>query len=177
MPINDYTLRLIKPASLKCTSQRTPYYYCVDSNDIYCFSRSADTKKLLLHILKNRTAAAAARESTQQSVEGVLVQLRSAQFSLGLGFGRQGEGNVPAELPGQCGLRRRLVKSNRARLRASCPLLLKKGKEKHQQANSLGKVLQDGTNFDPFLCTAVFFSPLHIIKCSHLSVTPTRRRQ
>lgn len=35
----------------------------------------------------------------------------SVEFLLGLSLGRQGEGNVPAELPGPGGRRRRLVKS------------------------------------------------------------------
>lgn len=56
-----------------------------------------------------------------ENYSGTLVQLRSVEFLLGLSFGRQDEGNVPAELPGQCGWRRRLVKSNIALLSASCP--------------------------------------------------------
>lgn len=56
-----------------------------------------------------------------ENYSGTLVQLRSVEFLPGRSFGGQDEGNVPAELPGQCGWTLRLVKPNTALLSASCP--------------------------------------------------------
>lgn len=100
---------------------------------------------------------------------GALVQLRSEEFFLGLSFGRQGEGNVPAELPGQRGLRRRLVKSNRALLWASSPRVFICWEETFfflGEPHCSGFVKKE--SFTPFSAPLFFFQ----IACSNLSVKP-----
>lgn len=100
---------------------------------------------------------------------GALVQLRSVEFFLGLSFGRQGEGNVPAELPGQRGLRRQLVKSNRALLWASSPRVFICWEKNFffSLVNLTAQVLSK-KKASPHFLHHCFFQ----IACSNLSVKP-----
>lgn len=95
-------------------SQQThSFYHCTFNFPVVFFVSETQTQEVLGVFRKKANNSSGVNT---ENYSGALVQRRSVEFFLGLSFGRQGGGNVPAELPGQCGLRGRLVKSNRTLL-------------------------------------------------------------
>lgn len=140
-------------------SQQTHlFYHCTCNFPVAFFVSETQTQEVLGVFRKKANNSSGVNT---ENYSGGLVQLRSVEFFLGLSFGRQGEGNVPAELPGQCGLRGRLVKSNRTLLWASSPhVFICWGKKRVVfflgEPRCAGFVRKEG--FTPFSALLFFFS-------------------